>query len=294
VGAGLDHFPMENAPDPEIPLHPAARKTRSAFRGGIVDSKYGVLRPKPDQPCLTVSATRGSFDRAIVLLDQLLRLLEAEGFSVAMPESGKTQMRVVHGPTQTDVEFCLKEEIERYERELTEKDKGRSYIWDRWRYRPTGRFKLLIQEFFPEGVQKSWGEGKNTRLERKLADAAAGFAVCARGKHAGELERREREIRWKEEQRLREEAEARLREETERRKTLQTAAKNWSEAELLRSFRTACVTRLRSVMPGGVLNKAQEGWLQWVDRAITEGDPLTAGFLRRIEALVDPDPPPKS
>jgi hypothetical protein len=285
---------MEETPDPESPLHPAVRKTRSAFLGGTVDRKYGFLRPKPGQPCLSITVTRESLDRATQLLDQLLRLLEAEAFSVVMPEKEKTEIKVIHGPTQTDVRFCLKEEIERYERDLTKEKEAGSYIWDRWRYRPTGRLRLLIQEFHPEGVRKSWGEGKNTRLETKLADAAAGFAVCAKGKHAENLESQARELRWQEERRLREEAEAQLREETERRKVLLSAARTWSDAELLRSFRVACEARLRNNMPYGVLNRSQEGWLQWVDVVTAETDPLLAGFLRRIETLLDSEPPQKT
>ena len=193
---------------------------------------------------------------------------------------------LIYKPTGTELSFLLKEEVERYERELTpeEKTKSISYIWDRWRHRPTGRLRLLLNEYHPEGCQKSWGEGKNTKLEDKLTDAASGFVFCAQGKHAQHLEWAERDRRWEEAARQRREEEERKKKEDERRAVLVTAAKKWSDAAALKTFRAACEARLRNVSQGGTLTRPQEDWLAWVDLVIEESDPLTSGFLKRLEA----------
>ena len=232
-----------------------------------------------------ISVTRPTIDRALLLLNKLAWLLERQGFTFQMPEKGNTQIELVHAATGTALAFLIKEEVERYQRELRpdEKEKEPLYIWDRWRYRATGRLKLIINEYHPEGVQKSWGDGKNTKLEDKLADAAPGFMLCAQGKHAQELEWAERQRRWDEEARLRREEEERKRMEDERRSVLFTAAKKWSDAECLKAFRGACEARLRSVTADGVLAEQQDGWLRWVDVVIAETNPLSAGFLRRRE-----------
>ena len=229
--------------------------------------------------------TRPSIDRALLLLNQLAWLLEGLGFTFKMPEMGESLIKLVFQATGTSIAFLIKEDVERYERELRpdEKDKDPLYIWDRWRYRETGRLRLMISEFHPEGVQKSWGDGKNTRLENKLADAAPGFVVCAQGKHAHDLEWAAQQRRWEEEARLRREAEERKRKEDERRGILFAAAKNWSEAEALKAFRGACEARLRSTTANGVLTKEQDGWLRWVDLVVAEKNPISAGFLRRLE-----------
>jgi hypothetical protein len=273
-----------------IKWHVAVQKTRSAHRGGAVDYKYGTLNGKPGHVHLRLSVTRGCLDRGLQLLNQLAWLLEEAGFKFVMPEAGKTLIKLVYGSSETELEFSLRENVERYERELKPEEKGRDrdYIWDRWKYRPTGQLRLHIAEYYPRGGQKSWSDGKNTRLETKLADAVTAFAVCAKEKHVRELEAQTRQLRWKEEERLRQEAEARKRKEAERRTVLVTAATNWSTAQRLRAFRGACEARLRRTTPDGALTKPQDDWLGWVDQVITDTDPLTAGFLRALETSGNP------
>ena len=278
-----------SAPEAEsIKWHFAVQKTRAALRGGPVDRTYGTIHPKPEHAHLGISVTRGSLDRALHLLNRLAWMLEEHEFNFTMPEKGHWQIKLVYSATGTELAFLIKEDVERYERELKpdEKDKDPIYIWDRWRHRETGRLRLLISEYHPEGARKSWGDGKNTKLEDKLADAAPGFVICAQGKHAQELEWAERQRRWDEEARLRREEEDRKRKEDERRGVLLAAAKIWSAAEELKAFRAACEGRLRNTSPEGALTELQKNWLEWVDHVIAETNPLSAGFLKHLEQPV--------
>jgi hypothetical protein len=261
--------------------HTAVQKTKSALRGGPVDQKYGTIHPKPEHDHLMVSVTHPSMDRVLLLLNQLAWLLEGQGFTFQMPDKGNTQIKLVYAATGTELAFIIKEDVERYERDLRpdEKNKDRFYLWDRWRHRPTGKLRLIINEYHPEGVQKSWGDGKNTKLEDKLADAAPGFVVCAQGKHAHHLEWQARQRLWEEEARIRREEEARAQKEKERREALLGAAKSWRKAKGLQAFRVACEAKLRSNSPDGTLTQLQAGWLEWVDGVIRDTNPLTAGFL---------------
>lgn len=268
-----------------IKWHPAVQKTRVAHRGGGVDYKYGTINSKPEFPTLNLSATRDSLDRAYLILNRLAWSLEEQGFTFLSPDKGGLLIRLVYSATDTEIAFQLREEVERYERELKPEEKGKDpiYIWNRWRYRATGRLRLLISEYHPERVQKSWGDGKNTKLEDKLADAAPGFVICAQGKHAQKLEWDARQRRWDEEARIREEEAARKRKEQERRNVLIAAAKKWKESAELQAFRSACETRLRSTASDGQLTPIQFEWLTWVDSVIREMNPLTDGFLARLE-----------
>ncbi len=274
--------PAENE---SIKWHFAVRTTKGALRGAIVDDKYGTIIPKRDHHHLNISVTRASIDRALLLLNQLAWRLEELGFTFKTPKQGESLLSLIYGPTDTELTFLLREEVERYERELKpeEKNKDPIFIWNRWLHRPTGRLRLQINEYHPAGAQKSWGDGKNTKLEDKLADAAPGFVLCAQGKHAQHLEWAERQRRWDEEARERREAEERKRKEDERRATLCTAAKNWSNATALRAFRAACEARFKNGSQGGTLTQRQEDWLAWVDLVIDESDPLASGFLKRLE-----------
>lgn len=287
--AGVSEIPTPSVPAPSeeesIRWHFAVRKTKTALRGGIVDDKYGTVIPKRDHHHLNISVTRGSIDRALLLFNQLAWRLEELGFTFRAPKQGESLFSLIYSPTDTELTFLLREEVERYERELKpeEKNKDPMLIWNRWLHRPTSRLRLQINEYHPAGAQKSWGDGKNTKLEDKLADAAPGFVLCAQGKHAQHLEWAERQRRWDEEARQQREAEERKRKEDERRAALFTAAKNWSNATDLRAFRAACEARFRRLSEEGVLTKAQEDWLAWVDLVIKESDPLSHGFLKRLE-----------
>lgn len=270
----------EEAP---VKWHPVIQKTRAAFRGGTPDYKYGTLITNADHPHLRLVVTRSSLDRALAAMNQLVWILERNGFTFVMPEKGETVIKLVYVSTSTVLDFFLKEDIERSERTPTPEEKKSIYLFDRWSYRGTGRLRLNISEYYPEGARKSWGDGKNAKLEDKLIDAGPDFAICAQGKHAHELEMAERQRRWDEEERLRRLAEEKKRKEEERRAVLFTASQNWSRIEGLRAFRVACEARLRSTRKGEALKPQQEEWLRWVDLVIQETDPLTAGFLKRLE-----------
>jgi hypothetical protein len=279
------HSSPASAEEETTKWHVAVQKTKTALRAGTINDKYGTIIPKREHPHLSISISRACIDRALLVLNQLAWQLEEMEFNFKAPEQGNSQFTLIYKPTGTELSFLLKEEVERYERELTpeEKSKSISYIWDRWRHRPTGRLRLLLNEYHPQGCQKSWGEGKNTKLEDKLTDAASGFVFCAQGKHAQHVEWAERDRRWEEAARQRREAEERKKKEDERRAVLFSAAKKWSNTTELKAFRAACETRFRSAAPDGTPTKLQDDWLAWVDRVIEESDPLTSGFLKRLE-----------
>lgn len=281
------------ATEPEtIKWHFAVQKTRAAYRGGDTDRKYGTLQRKSAHPCLWISVTRSSLDRSLLILNRLAVLLEANGFTFVMPAKADEKIKLVYTTTDTALDFHIKEDVERYERELKPEEKGKDplYIWNRWLYRATGRLRLVITEFHPEGARKSWGDGKNTKLEDKLADAAPDFVICAQGKHAHDLEMKAWHLRYEEQERLRRETEAKAREEKERRDVLISAARRWKDAGELMGFREACEVRLRSTTPDGSLTKLQTSWLAWVDGVIRDTNPLTSGFLKRLEQPEAPLP----
>jgi hypothetical protein len=79
------------------------------------------------------------------------------------------------------IDFSLQEVVERCERELTAEEKKRSWTRDRGRYRPTGRLKIVLAEYEPQGARKSWSDGKVQKLDEKLTENVEGFIICAQG-----------------------------------------------------------------------------------------------------------------
>jgi len=273
-------------PEPEVvKWHDAVRRTRTAYRGGGKHHKYGTVLSKSGHPCLWLSVTPEHLDRGLRLMNRFAWILEEHGFKFADPEEGKDAIRLVYVSSETEVGFSITEQVERYPRELKPEEKGRSYIYDQWRYRPTGRLRLMISEYYPHGARKSWGDGKNTKLDDKLADAVPEFEACAKAIYAHELETKEWHRRYEEDQRRREQAEAQKRKEAERKAAFVAAAANWSAAQQLRNFREVCEKRFRGQKHDRSLTKAQDDWLKWVDEVISGSDPLTAGFLEPLEKL---------
>lgn len=269
--------------DSAIDWHPMVKMTKTAFRSTGSDPRTDVIYPKGDAPHIWIGVTKLHLDRALLILNQLAWQLEKNGFVFEMPEKGKSQIRLVYASTKTEVAFLIREETERYERELRADEKKAEYVWNRWKQRSTGKLKLLINEYHPQGARKSWGDGKHAKLEDKISDAVTSFVICAQGKHAKEMEWQEQRRRWDEEAKKRREEEEKQKREQERRDVISAGADRWTKAKQLMDFRAACEARLRSVMPEGELSAGQRDWLTWFDAVIKDTDPLQSGFLARLE-----------
>jgi hypothetical protein len=248
--------------------------------------------PKIEYPHLHVPVTAASFERALRLLNRLAWLLEGNGFKFEMPaeEDKRKSIKLVYAATGTEISFSVSEHVERYPRPLKPDEKDQTFIWNKWLYLATGRLRLVISEAYPHGGDKSWGDGKHTKLDDKLQGAVPAFIACAEAKHAKELEWEALRLRRQEEERLWHEREALKRKEEERRAVLVKASDNWSSAERLRAFRVACEAWLRGSTQDGVLTTLQAEWLRWVDGVAADTDPLTAGFLKRLENPVESSP----
>lgn len=277
----------ETPPSTEAPavaasaLHVLAAKTLAAYRGGDVDRKRGVLNAKSGKPHLRLAVRPESLPRAGELLSQMLTRLEIKGFTFVTDPKSPDSINTVLSATNTRVDWFIQEVVERYERELTPEEKERTWIYDQWRYSGTGRLRIVIAEFHPEGVSKSWGDGKNIKLETKLDDAAEGFLVCANGIHAQNLEWDARHRRWEEEARLREEREAWRQAQLKMQTAFQEASDQWIKAESLRRFRTACEQALRSRSAVTPLSAFEDRWLEWADRVVASLDPLKGDYLTK-------------
>lgn len=271
---------VDEAPAPEKP-HPIVQKTRAAFRGGEKDRQYGTLYAKRDVPHLRISVTPQTLDRAIEILNRLAWMLERNGFVFEEPTKENENVQPVYAATKTKIEFFLQEVVERYEREFTDEEKKQSWMWDRWRYRPTARLKIGLAEYEPQGARKSWSDGKFQKLDEKLTEIVEGFIVCAQGKHAAHLKWEEQRRQWADEARRREEAEKKRQDEEKRRNLLREAAIRWREANVMREFRAACEKKLRAQRAHGTLTADEEAWLLWADSVVDRNDPLKSSLLEQ-------------
>lgn len=130
------------------------KRTRRALTRVSTDGRK-VLCPRAGLACLDVRVSKQSLNRALQILDHLLAILRAEGFSVTVAGTGResTNVRIL----DQDIRFGLLENI-RTIRPVMPAESGKQFtsIFDRpaLEYEPTGGLHLQIWNGCP-GVRKS-------------------------------------------------------------------------------------------------------------------------------------------
>jgi hypothetical protein len=96
--------------------HPLVRQTRQALEKGKPDD-YGMLSWSWSRRCLNVRVSKTELHRALVIMDALLKALEARGYSTEVTKDGPVETHILIGAEKLKVR--LSEKANRSERELT-------------------------------------------------------------------------------------------------------------------------------------------------------------------------------
>ena len=258
--------------------HPLVAKSILALRRAKPDA-HGVLKPKGE--CLDVHVTLDSSDRAVCILDALIKALDVRGYSTSIrrnAESLTTSVRII----EEDIGISLSEQVNRVERK---DDKRRQSTWGfpQYDWVPTGTLSLRIHGW-SSGARQSWSDGKQQRLENCLNQFVVGLVVIAEAARAWRLEREERDRQYRaaEESRL---LELRRREEeAARARALIHAADQWQTARNIRSY----VIQVReSLEHRPEVSLEMREWLTWAEEFADQIDPL----FPEPSIPTDPAPP---
>jgi hypothetical protein len=258
--------------------HPLVARSIVAFRRAKPDEQ-GLLKAKGE--CLDVRVTLDSSDRAMCILDALLKGLDTRGYPVTIRRTGdnfSTTVCII----DEDIGISLVEQVTRIELK-DEKRKQSVWAFRQYEWVPTGKLSLRIEAWSP-GARQSWSDGKQQRVENCLNQFIVGLVVVAEAARAARLEReeREREYRKAEEERL-----LKLRrqeEEAARIRALIHAADQWHTASNVRSY----LARVRESLehhPDVPLEVRD--WLDWAEEFTNQIDPLLAA----PSIPTDPHPP---
>lgn len=234
------------------------------------------MRAPWNQKCLDVRVSRTEMNRALRILDALLKALEARGHSVVISNqgSGPTAL-VIQGQK---VKVILVEKTNRSEAELSEAEKRNSYLAteSRWVYTPTGKLTFIIDEYWPEIRKKKWSDTIQKPLEDQLDEIMIGLITAVEGL-------RQKEIRFQEEERKRIEAELRHLEEARRRKTLEAQSDDWNRIQNIRLFLRSCEELILNRSGSIAADSVEAKWLAWANRYVDILDPLkNCDFDKRI------------
>lgn len=275
-------------PDALEDPHPLVARTAKQLRGGRPGQKdYLTPKARSRHPAnagprgLGLRVTAGTLERALRIMDALLKALPARGIVVLDPPEDRsaTRLRVL----DEEVELVLEETVRQVERPLTAKEQKERREFP-WMYAkpptvpaPTGQLVLQLAEHSYSWshsirVRRSWGDGQKQRVEQCLNHVLVGLVAIAECKKARRAEREAFQQRLREEERVRQEREAAIAREAERVRMIDQELGAWDKAERVRAF----VAAARAAVPvGSALSAEREEWLQWASRYADRLDPLT-------------------
>lgn len=224
--------------------HPFIERTQRSLASAKPDEN-GLVRPRAKR-CLDVVVSPSSVDRAMLIMDALVKGLEQRGLVTRFGNDHQEGMKVeVLGES---IAFRLEEGLDRSERPLTPEEKREVKLWGygrsipRYSFSPSGQLALRIL-VKSTGVHCRWGDNRRRSLERVLnAFVGSFFKVAEALKHQrAEDERRRQEWAAAEERRRIEaerqrQEEARRREEERRLRELEDLVDRWHRARKIRDF----------------------------------------------------------
>lgn len=280
--------------------HPFVEKTQRNLSNAKPDFD-GRVGSKA-KGCLDICVGPKSVDRAMRIMDALVKALEVRGYSVSVQgKEGKTSAIV----NEQKICFSLTELTDRRVKKLSpdqerERKKNEKLFWifytKEYERFPNGNLMLSIDSY-SGSLRHRWSDCSTQRLEDRLNLFTTALIRIAEGMKRSRLEDKERARIWKEqapererlkreEERRRQEEEQRRREEEQRRKEDQWRAKlleaslgKWQHAEGIRAFIAA--VRAEAVRRNG---KIQEGteiahWLTWAEEYAAQHDPIAGREL---------------
>jgi hypothetical protein len=282
--------------------HPLVAQTVTALRRAKPNSQ-GYLVPRAS--IVDVYVSLDGADRAMCIVDALLKALDARGFTTSIRPSQQDGNRAttVVRIGEEDVPISLSERIDVVERvdPVPPPNPRATHVRRQWgpalAPRPvsprrelvsTGQFSLRINESYL-GIRCTWSDGKQQRVDQSLNAFVVGLVVAAERLREQRLEReaRERERRIREEQRLQEER--RRAEEAGRVRALESVLSAWRNARDIRQYvaeARAALARPNDVAPDAPM----VSWLAWCENYAARVDP----FIPQPAVPKDPGPPHSS
>ena len=243
------------------------------WRSPKVD-KYGAIWSGNIRQ-LNIRVSPKSLSRALRIMNALFAALETRGHQVVIRDGfHKTLGVCINGQT---VEVGLEEKFQRIERPANKNRRPDPWEYHQYEYVPTGTLILKITEWWADGLQKTWSDGKTAKLEACLNDFIVGLLKIAEAVKAQRLKQEQEEQIRREAERRRQEEELKRQQELSGRQKLEQEATNWAKAQQLRAYLAAVKDRLHA-KHGEIQSGSQaDQWLTWAHQHADRLDPLISG-----------------
>jgi hypothetical protein len=257
-------------------LHPLVAKVKRTLKANLWEHRYGWLTPS-ERPCLDVRVSAGTLDRALRIMDALLKALEQRGLEPAIIGEKYSERSVVRiGGHAVGFDMfespCKGEKLDDYTKKLES-----AMV-------PSGRLVLRVLD--EDGRPRwEWRDMKRRQVEDGLNAFVVALHEQAQGMANAEAHRAQRmleeQARWAreaEERRAREEEAARVRE-------LEALVARWRQAADIRAFVEAIHQEHREQGQEVCADTKLGAWLTWALGHANSLDPA--------RARQSPDKPPK-
>lgn len=266
----------EKVPVPEVRVAEELRRPHKLVvvaREALKEERsYGRLASCAWKGCLDISVSREQRQRALRIMDALVKYLEASGVGVEVSRKPKDDWGSDERTFVTEaivgeerVGFALREKLRMHREPPSDRDAARGWPWDRSTvsYLPSGVLELRLTCERLEGMRRSWSDGKRQRLEDVLGEFVAGLVPAASRLtelHAEDARRHQAHLEA--ELRRAEEAERRRLEEARTSRLISEAAA-WSRSAELRAYARAGLQALdeRGESEADAARRAELEWL---------------------------------
>jgi hypothetical protein len=237
-------------------LHPLVKSTKNNMHQSWKnrDVVFGASNT------LNIRTQRKNLDRALRIMDALIKALEKRKLEVFVNKDSKTCVKIF-GET---LEFRLYETEEK-----VKKEKKGPFDFD-YELVPTGKFILLIESVWD--LRSKWRDLGKQKMEDVLNSFIIGLYQAAFKEREWRL-KRETEARAREEE-VRRTEEIRIRKEQELKKIrdLENGAVNWQKSQIIRGYieavKKAHIEKNGEVQAGSEF----ERWLNWAGQQVDRLD----------------------
>jgi len=244
-----------------------------------------------DAECLDVRVGQNASDRALRVMDAILKALDVSGAFV-VPKGRQTKdgreksmKAVIDGEP---VAFFLTEQFGSVPHTPTQEElrQKKQYSWfhiPEYDLQPNGRLTLSVDEYVwtygQRSVRKQWADGDTQRLEKVLRSFIQGLGVVAVAVRSQRMEREEHERQRRETEERRLIAERQREEEEHRIATLNTQLTRWIKSRQIREY----IAEMRTTEPLIVPESELGQWLTWAEHYANSVDPIRTAIQRSVE-----------
>lgn len=272
--------PRPDRDEPRIPVpeplespHPLVARTLKALKQ--TKPYDGRIRPLISE-ALDVGVSPQQVERALRILDALIRASEARGFRW---EIGKEGTRV--SCDEEKIRIRLWETLSKQEIPPPPKTPGRkgrwqtsddSYYYARYEWISTGRLSIQIDDQVATGARRNWSGTANTPLENKLHEIVVGLPLVAAGIRLAREKHEAWQREWDEQEARRKQTARNAEIQRRLRKRLVHSVEQWEQSKRLQTFCEAARSEIELLE--GVARTQGEEWLAWANAHADALNPL--------------------